>query len=298
MLSLFQSPFCRRKTWPVRATRRAGATHTFPFFSAPPRVVPRCCCRVSLWSLAWRLFAACAPQSAARNRPRTLVRPRRPRLSIAETVVASSSAYRLKQVGAQCIAGTSCSGVPLRRARNRESVGPILGPSPAARPASKSRLPGDRAMAQICMYQNFFAGPGGEAARRRGRPEPRVAREKSGARPACGCTGGRSGGGAARREKLARALRRAGRRRATPLRRRGGATSGTRRPAGRACGAAGGAGAGGAARKPPGGEAERRPHRGALRAERPDLWGAATAGEKCGAKASTSGDFAAAVGGV
>ena len=205
-----------------RCGRRDGpARPTHVPFSSVPRVVPRCCCRVSLcgqlcvfeacvlvsalhrvppgvscrlrdccasrrrWSQAaahagssacrlmqqrmqaqaWRLFAACAPHSAARNRPRTLVRPR-PRVSplcIAATVAASSSAYRLKQVGAQCIAGTSCSGVPPRLARNRESVGLAMGPSPAARPASPPRLPGDRAMAQICMYQNFFAGPGGEA---------------------------------------------------------------------------------------------------------------------------------------
>ena len=75
----------------------------------------------------------------------------------------------------RCITSTSCSGVPPRRARNRESVGRPMGPSPAARPASPPRLPGDRAKAQICPNQNFLAGPGGEAKRgsaRRSPPRP------------------------------------------------------------------------------------------------------------------------------
>ena len=48
----------------------------------------------SVVPLAWRLFAACAPHSAARNCPCTLVRlrPRAPPLCIAATVAASSSA--------------------------------------------------------------------------------------------------------------------------------------------------------------------------------------------------------------
>ena len=50
--------------------------------------------------------------------------------------------------------------------------------------------------------------------------------------------------------------------------------------------------------RPRGGAAPAPERRRAPRAERPDFWGAATAGEKCGAKASRTGDFAAAAGGV
>ena len=117
--------------------------------------------------------------------------------------------------------------------------------------------------------------------------EPRATRQTLGARPACGSTDMQSGGDGVRRPKLEQASLCAERRRATAPRRWGASPLefGGRR---------GGRAALRAVRwqraRPETAGSKRtavRPHRGAPWAERPNFWGAATAVEKCGAKAST-----------
>ena len=58
---------------------------------------------------------------------------------------------------------------------NRESVGPILGPSQAARPASPPRLPAARAKAQFCRDQSFCRPARRNGGPRRGAAPRRVA---------------------------------------------------------------------------------------------------------------------------
>ena len=270
------------------ATRRAGATHTFPFLCSAAHCAAMLLSCFSLWStLRVRGLCSCE-RFALRSSWRLLSPPRL--LSIAKKVVASSSACKLKQVGKRALVTRQGVVVFRRAARETAKVWDRFWDHHRLHARPRRRAAGRPRDGADLHQSDFFCRPGRRSEAGRGAPpaaaagpEPRAARKKSCARPARGCTGRRSGGGAARREKLARASRREGRRRAAALRRRGGAISGTRLPTGRARGAAGGAGAGGAARKPRGGEAEQRPHRGAPRAERPDFWGAATAGEKCGA---------------
>ena len=248
---------CGRRDRPVLPTH-------FPF-SAPPRVVPRCCCRVFLCGQLC-VFEACVLVSALRRVPPDvaflLASPVASAVAVHRGQGGSKSGSMQAQAGWQAGFGDWCCSAALR-AKPRKcgtDFGTITGCEPGVAAAAAGR-PREGAQSN---RTDFFCRPGrrSEAGRRAppaaaAGPEPRVAREKSGARPARGCTGRRSGVGAAQREKLAQASRRAGRRRTAALRRRGGATSGTRRPAGRACGAAGCAGAGGAARKPRGGEARR-----------------------------------------
>ena len=87
------------------ATRRAGVTHTFPFLCSAACCAAMLLSCFSLWLVV--NFACLRPGvRASRRVPRScqsrLLSPPR-LLSIAETVVASSSAYRLKQVGKRAL---------------------------------------------------------------------------------------------------------------------------------------------------------------------------------------------------
>ena len=116
------------------ATRRAGVTHTFPFLCSAAHCAAMLLSCFSLWSTL-RVRGVCSRERfASRSSWRLLSPPRL--LCIAEKVVASSSACRLKRMQAHAAAHAGSSVAAVRSVRPAQCGKESSSHARAAAPAS------------------------------------------------------------------------------------------------------------------------------------------------------------------